>query len=123
MKILAQAERAPRAVVVEADAQIGRDELAVVAFQFVAGRAVDDVHAEMLAPVRAPFRLVIALHDEDEFLDVLRDAGEPGVVFRRVIVLVRREQLDDGAERAFRRQHGALVACATCPRNGSSNRG
>ena len=72
MKILAQAERAPRAVVVKADAQIRRHELAVVAFQFVAGRAVDDVHAEMVAPVAVPLRLVIALHDEDEFLDVLR---------------------------------------------------
>ena len=109
MEILAQAERAPRAVVVEADAQISRDELAVVALQFVAGRAVDDVHAEMFAPVAVPLRLVIAFDDEDEFLDVLRHAGQPGVVFRRVIVLVRREQLDDRAERAFRRQHGAIV--------------
>jgi hypothetical protein len=92
----------------KADAQIRGDELAVVALQLVAGRAVDDVHAEMVAPVAAPFRLVIALHDEDEFLDVLRHAGEPGVVFRRVIVFVRRQQLDDRAERAFRESTARL---------------
>ena len=71
------------------------DEFAVVALEFVAGRAVDDVHAEMFMPLGTPLRLVISLHNENEFLDVLRDAGEPFVVFRREIAFVRREQFDD----------------------------
>ena len=79
MKILAQAERAPRAVGFKTHAQARRHERFVVALQFVAGNAVDDVHGEMTAPVVAPCGLVIALHDEDQFLDVLRDGLDPGV--------------------------------------------
>src|SRR5450756_813489 len=93
MKIFAQAERAPRTVGIKTDAQISGDELAVVAFQFVAGRAVDDVHAEMIAPMTVPRGLETAFHDEDDFLAVLWNAREPGVVFWRVILFVRREQL------------------------------
>src|SRR5674476_1457275 len=85
MKIFAQTKRAPRTVGVKTDAQISGDELAVVAFQFVAGRAIDDVHAEMIAPMTVPRGLEIAFHDEDDFLDVLWNAREPGVVFWRVI--------------------------------------
>ena len=84
MKIFAQAERAPRAIFLKSDAQIIGNQFAIVAFQFVAGRAVDDIHAEMFAPIVAPFGLVKALHHEDEFLDVLRNVFEPGVVFRGV---------------------------------------
>src|SRR5581483_10541284 len=109
MKILTQAEDAPGAVGVVADAQEVGDELAVPAFQFVAGRAVDDVDTEVLAPLIAPFGAIEAFHDEDQFLDVLRDGGDPFVVFRRVILHRWREQFDDGAEGTFGTEDGALV--------------
>ena len=109
MKIFSQTERAPRAVLIEADAEPGGDEHLGVELQLIAGLAVDDVHAELLAPIRAPVRLEVAFHHENKLLDVLRDGLEPRVVFRRVILFVRREQLDDRAERALRRKHGAIV--------------
>ena len=101
MKVLAQTKRAPRAVAVESHAQVHRDELAVVALQFVGGFAVDDVHAEVVRPVLPPLRQVIALHHEHQFLEILRDGRQPFVVFGRIVALVGSEQLDDGAERAF----------------------
>ena len=55
-EILPHLERPPRAAGLKADAQVGAHQLAVVVLQLVARRAVDDVHAEMLAPAAAPFR-------------------------------------------------------------------
>src|SRR5689334_23804746 len=46
----------------------------VIAFQFVAGPAINDIDAEVLAPVFAPFRLGEALDDEGQFFEVLRYA-------------------------------------------------
>ena len=58
------------------------DELAVIALEFVAGRAVDDVHAEMFAPLRAPLRLVIPL------LGNMGEVGSVGWMFERKSVVV-----------------------------------
>ena len=93
----------PGAVRIVADAQIVAHQFLVVELQLVAQKAVDAVHGEMLAPVVAPLRLVVALHREDQLADGLRKLAQPGVVlvgvFRR-----RRQQLDHGAERALRAQ-------------------
>ncbi len=109
MKILAQAESAPGTVGVETHAQIRGHEFAVVALQLVALRAVDDVHAEMVAPVISPFRFEIAFDDENKFLDVLRHAREPGVIFRLVVVFIGREEFDDRTERTFRAENEPMI--------------
>src|SRR5206468_7966010 len=100
---------APRAVVVEADPEIGGDEPAIVALEFVAGRPVDVIDAEVRTPILAPLGLVTALHDEDEFLDVLRDALDPFVVFGAKLARRGRQELDDRAERTVVAEDGALV--------------
>ena len=86
------------------------DELAVVAFQFIGGPAVADIDPEVAAPVLAPVGLVKPLHHEREFLDVLRNSPQPKVVLRRVFALVGREEFDDGAQRALRRQKRPVVS-------------
>ena len=109
VKILAEAEGAPRAVGAEADAQeTGLDALALEA-EFVGGRAVDDIDAEVGAPVVAPFRAVEAFHDEDQFLVVRRQIFQPAVVVVGIFRGGRREELDDGTERAFGTQQGPAI--------------
>ena len=110
LKIFAQTKRPPRAIGIEAHAQVAGDELAVVAFEFIARRAVDEIHAERLAPVGAPFRFVEALHGEEQLLDVLRDRAQPRVVFGGVLLGAGREQLDHRAERALGTEDAAAVA-------------
>ncbi len=79
------------------------------------GRAVDDVDAEVAAPVVAPLGPVEALDDEDQRADVVRDALEPGVVLRREVRGAGREQLDHGAERALGREDRAVGPVARGP--------
>ena len=55
-EILADLERPPAPRAQQADPQVGADELAVVVLQLVSREAVDDVDAEMLAPVPVPLR-------------------------------------------------------------------
>src|SRR5687768_9144648 len=109
MEILAQAENPPRAVLFKSDAKIVADHLAVLRLEFVSGNTVDRVDAEVMAPVVAPFRLVKALHYKDQFLDVLRNRFQPGIVLRRVFSLGRSQQLDDRTERAFMAEDFAAV--------------
>ena len=51
---------------VVADAQVIVHQLLIVELQLVPEHSVDAVHGEMLAPVLAPFRPVIALHGEQQ---------------------------------------------------------
>src|SRR6185369_9668597 len=92
---------------VVADAQVAADELASVVLELVTVDAVDDVDAEVVAPVVAPFLAVKTLDDEHDRADVVRDRFQPGVVLGRELGGVRREELDDGAERAFGRKERA----------------
>ena len=98
MKILAQSKHAPGAIRFKTNPEIIGHEFPVLAFQFVARRAVNHVHAEVLAPVVAPFGLVEALHHENEFLDVLRNGSKPFVVFGRVLARAGGKQFNHGAE-------------------------
>src|SRR5262249_48340962 len=109
MKILAHPEGAPRPVRVKTDAKIGGYEPAVVALEFVTGCPIDVIDAEMPAPVLAPFRLATALHDKNQFLDILRDALDPLVVVGAKLARGGREQLDDRAERTVVAENGAFV--------------
>ena len=111
VEVFAQAEGAPGAVGAEADAQEVRFEFAGLQAQLVGGAAVDDVHLEVLAPFVAPLGLVEAFEDENEFLDVRRDGGEPGVVLVGEIGRGR-EEFDDGAEGAARAEDGARIGAA-----------
>ena len=69
----------------------------------MAEKAVDAIHGEMLAPVVAPLRLIVALHREQKLADGLRKLAQPGVVFVGVLRR-RRHQLDHRAEGALRAQ-------------------
>ena len=89
MKILAQPKHPPGTVGVITDAEEIGDQLAVMAFQFIAGRAIDDVHAEMFPPLVAPVRFVKPFHDKNQFEDVLRNGVEPLVEFVRIIAVRR----------------------------------
>src|ERR1017187_6047786 len=105
MKILPQTKRAPRAIVLKPKPQVIGHQFAVVELQLVAGLAVDNVHTEVLTPAIVHLWLVVALHDENQFLDVLRDGSQPLIVLRGVLVR-RREQFDDGPERTFGTKNG-----------------
>src|SRR4051812_5162204 len=113
MEVLAQPEYAPGTIGFETNPEIIGDQLAVFALQFVAGRTVNHVHAEMLAPILPPFGFVKALHHENEFLDVLWDGGEPLIIFRGVLARAGGEQLDDGTERTLAAQDRAVVLLFT----------
>ncbi len=78
-KILAGLVGAPRAVRGKSDAQVRADQLPVPELQLVAGMTIDDIDAEVMSPVFAPFGLVEALDDENDRVDVGRDRREPGV--------------------------------------------
>jgi len=67
MKILAQPKDAPGPIGVVAHAQKIGNQLAPVALQFIAGRAIDNIDAEMVAPMSAPRRFVEALDHEEQF--------------------------------------------------------
>ena len=67
----------PRPVGIVAHAQVVAHQFLIVEFQFVSQKAVDPVHREMLAPVVAPLRLVIALHREDQLPSRSARAGSP----------------------------------------------
>src|SRR5436190_68222 len=69
---LAHTRRAPHSTGIEPPAQLSRHELLTVALQFIARRAIGNIRRETLAPILAPLRLVIALHDEHELFDVVR---------------------------------------------------
>jgi hypothetical protein len=107
--VLAESEGAPSAVGFETHAEVVGGEFAVVELELVGGLAVDDIDAELVAPVVPPFGLVKAFEDEDEFLDVLREAAHPLIVFGLVVALVGREELDDGTQGTFGAENGTLV--------------
>ena len=69
---MAYLERSPAMFAREADSQIRPDELAVVKLEFVAGAAVDEVHAEMASPIIAPSRVVETLDRQHERVNVTR---------------------------------------------------
>ncbi len=100
-EVLPQLVRPPGAVLLAADPEVVGDEPAALVLELVPGRAVDDVDAEMAAPIGAPLRPVEALDDEDQGPHVVGNALEPGVVLRRELGGAGREQLDHRAERAF----------------------
>ncbi len=99
-EVAPEAERAPRSVGREADAEVAGEELDVAVLELVTGVSVDEVGGEALPPVPVPVGLVDALDDEDEVADALRDRGQPVVVLSGVFRTWSQE-LDDGAERAF----------------------
>ena len=94
---------------IEAHAQVIAHQFLVVELQLVAQEAVDPVDGEMLAPVVAPFRPVVALDGEDQLADGLRQLAQPVVVLVGVVGR-RREQLDHRAQRALRAQDRPLGA-------------
>ena len=81
MKIGPQLVDAPQAVLVVADAQVIVHELLIVELQFVAPDSVHAVHGEVLAPVLAPLRPVVALHGEEQLAKAVGQSAQPGVVF------------------------------------------
>jgi hypothetical protein len=100
-EVLADAESAPSAVLAEADAEVLGDEPGAAVDELAAGLTVDEVHAEALFPVVLfPAWFVETLDDEDEVAHGGLDGAEPSVVCLGVGG-VRREEADDGAERAF----------------------
>ena len=71
VKVRPQLVDAPRAVFVITDAQVIVDQLLVVELQLVAPDAVHAIDREVLAPVIAPLRPVVALHGEQTARDRL----------------------------------------------------
>ena len=108
MKIMAQTEDPPRTVFFETDPQGVGHQLVAIQAQGIAQTAIDGVDRIMTAPIAAPFRLVIALDDEHQFLDVLRDGIQPYIVVIAVII-ARRQQLDDAAHRTRIAENQAMV--------------
>jgi len=105
-EILAQLEDAPGAVLLEADAQVGADQLAIIDLELVAGLAVDEVDREMAAPVRAPFGPAHALDDESHRQDAVGKTVQPGVVVVGEVGR-RRQHADHRAEAAIVAEDGA----------------
>ncbi len=98
--VLAQLEGAPLALAVEADAQVGGDDVAAVQFQFVGRRAIDLVDRQVVAPGIAPLDAVETLDQENQRQDARRNRAQPGVVFVGV-GRARRQQFDHRTEAAF----------------------
>ena len=61
VEIGTQLVNAPGAIGIVAHAQVIAEQLLVFEFELVAGRAVDAIDGEVLAPVVAPLLLVVAL--------------------------------------------------------------
>ena len=70
----------------------------------IARRAVDEVHAEALAPILAPIILVESFDDKDEFLDVLGNGFNPFVIGVTVDGLGGSQEFNDRAEGALGRK-------------------
>ena len=105
-EVLPQLVRPPGAVLLAPDPEIAGDQPPPLVLELVSGCAVDDVDAEVAAPIVTPLRPVEALDHEHQRADVVRNALQPGVVFRRELGGIGLEQLDDRAERPIGRQDG-----------------
>ena len=110
MKVFAQPKNAPGPVGLVAHAEKIGNQPAPVALQFIAGRAVDNVHAEMVAPMVAPGKFVEALDHKKQFQNILRNRPEPLVELVRVVVGGRGEQFHDRAKRTFGIENAPRVA-------------
>ncbi len=68
--------------------------------------AVDEIHAEAIAPVLAPVGFVETFDEEHQIADRAADGFHPGVVFRS-IGRAGGEQADDRSQRALRTEERA----------------
>src|SRR4051794_8638840 len=109
MKIFAQTEHAPGSVGSKTNPEVIGDEFASFAFQFISRFAIDDIHAEVLAPGALPFGFIKAFHDENQLANVLWNRLQPLIVSGRIIFGIGRQQLDYGTERAIRAENRSMI--------------
>ena len=94
-------------VVITHPKELGHQSLAPQP-QLIGRGAVDDIDAELRAPVLSPRGLPKAFHNEHQFPDVRRHGTDPGIVFVGKI-FARCQELDDRTESSTRIENGPLV--------------